>query len=384
MDVKINQPESRKKIIYFITKSVWGGAAKYVMDLASGLDANEWRICIAAGGEGPLRARASEEKISWISIHHFGRDIKIIADVASFLEVFRILRREKPDVIHVNSSKAGGIAGLAGYFYNIAARKKMKMIFTVHGWPFMEDRPAWQNFLIGAFTKLTCALYDAVIVISKLDYDISKPNASGKIMLIHNGVDSMSAKFLSKSEARQKLGTPQNAFVIGTIGEWTRNKGWDTLIDAFAPLASRGAILVMIGSGENADKSELLRYIEVNNLRDKITAIPFLENAAAYLNAFDIFAFPSRKEGLPYALLEAGLAELPIVASRAGGNTDIIAHEKTGLIVPPNNPDLLRAAIERLMQNLEEREKFGAAAREKVAREFSLSKMREKTYAVYR
>lgn len=374
-----------QKIIYFITKSVWGGAAKYVLDLASGLDESSYEPFIAAGGGGLLVQKGRREGITFIEIPHFGRDIKIIADVISFFEVSRVLRREKPDVIHVNSSKAGGICGLAGYLYNIARRKKVKMIFTVHGWPFMEERPKWQKFFIKIVNRLTIFFYEKIIVISKLDFDISKRN-SDRVVFIHNGIDADALTFFSKHEAREKLGISAEACAVATIGEWTRNKGWDMLLEATIPLFVKfpPIRLVMIGSGENADKPKLLSTIHKKNLQDKVKAVESLENAAQYLKAFDIFAFPSRKEGLPYALLEAGLAELPVVASSVGGNTDIIEHEKTGLVVLPNNSDLLRAAIERLVENPEERKKFGTALREKVAREFTLSRMRERTYALYR
>ena len=118
MDVKINQPENRKKIIYFITKSVWGGAAQYVIDLASGVDRSTYKPFVAAGGQGPLVEKARREGITFIEVPHFGRNIKLLADVFSFFEVLYILRCVEPDTIHVNSSKAGGICGAAGYFYN--------------------------------------------------------------------------------------------------------------------------------------------------------------------------------------------------------------------------------------------------------------------------
>ena len=381
MEVKAKNTGSRRKVIYFITKSVWGGAAKYVMDLASGLDADKWQVFVAAGGEGLLKMRALGQEISWISVPHFGRNIKIIADIISFFEVSRILRREEPDVIHVNSSKAGGICGLAGYVYNITARKKVKMIFTVHGWPFMEDRPSRQNVLIKVFTKLTCIFYDAVIVISKSDFDTAK--TFRRINFIHNGIDAAEIKFLAKAEAREKLNLSEDALVIGTIGEWTRNKGWDILIDAFSLFASSPLTLVMIGSGENPDEARLHEYIQKKNLAGKVIAIEYIKDAASYLKAFDIFVFPSRKEGLSYALLEAGLAGLPIVASAVGGNLDIIEDGKTGIFVPKNDAVKLREEIIKLIQNQELQKTLGENAKEKVEKEFSLSKMREKTYALY-
>jgi len=97
------------KIVYFITKSYWGGAAKYVVDLASGLDKSAFEVFIAAGGTGALKEKTSAIEATYIEIPHFERKISVLSDIISFFEVLNILYKIKPNVIHVNSSKAGGV-----------------------------------------------------------------------------------------------------------------------------------------------------------------------------------------------------------------------------------------------------------------------------------
>ena len=142
-------------------------------------------------------------------------------------------------------------------------------------------------------------------------------------------------------------------------------------------------ILVLVAGGEGPHKSELMSLIRHRSNEDKIKIIEKLSHAANYLNAFDIFALSSRKEGLPYSILEAGLAELPVVASEVGGITDIIENEKSGLLVRPESPALLKNSIERLIKSEKLRSELGSRLRVEIETKFSLKKMREETYMLY-
>jgi len=378
MDVK------KTKIIYFITKSVWGGATKYILDLTLGLDHEKFEIYIAAGGAGPLKTAAEKAGVIYISIPSFGREIKFFSDIQSFFEVLYIIFRLKPDVIHVNSSKAGGVCGLAGFVYKLFGGK-LKIIFTAHGWAFHESRPKLQLIFIRFFSWLTCLFYDRVICISNLDYHSAsklKIAAERKLILIHNGI-LPEIGFLTREEAREKLAIPKDATIIGTIAEWIKNKGLDIFIKAAAGLKEPKLGFLLIGSGENPEKKGIYKLVENTKLSKQFFLKEFLPEAPRYLKAFDIFVLPSRKEGLPYALMEAGLAELPIVATGVGGNPDIITNDKNGILILPENAEALKNALENLLADKNKAFSLGKKAREKILKEFTLEKMREKTYQLY-
>ena len=378
MDVK------KTKIIYFITKSVWGGAAKYIIDLASKPNGERFEIYVAAGGDGALKTAAEKAGAIYLSVPSFGREIKFFSDVQSFFEVLYLIFRLKPDIIHVNSSKAGGVCGLAGFIYELVGGN-LKMIFTAHGWAFHESRPKLQLIFIRFLSWLTCLFYDRVICISSLDYYSAsklKIAPERKLALIHNGI-SPEIQFLPRGQAREKLGLAQEAFIIGTIAEWIKNKGMDILFKAAAGLKNQNLRFLLIGSGENPEKEEIYNLVENLKLSDCVSLKEFLPEAAMYLKAFDIFVFPSRKEGLPYALMEAGLAELPIVATDVGGNPDIITNDENGILIPPENAGALKNALENMLADKNKALSLGKKAREKILKEFTLEKMREKTYRLY-
>ncbi len=375
-------PKTRKKVLYIVTKSVWAGAGKYVFDLATGLPHGKFEASVAAGGKDMLAQKIIEGGIPYYEIKNFRRDVNIFRDLASLVEITKLLFSSKPDIVHVSSAKAGGIAGLASLFYKLFSEEKIRTIFTVHGWTFSERRPGWQIVLIKLFSKITCLFYDQIICVSEHDRKIAIGNniaPADKLIAIHNGIKTDYYDFYSRDEARKKLGLHEKDFVVGTIGEFTKNKGHRYLIEAAENL--KNIKFVIIGFGE-----------EENNLREKIKKIGaekrfFIEtdkpDAAFYLKAFDVFVLPSLKEGLPYVLLEAALAECPIISTNVGGIQEIIINQETGLLVEPMAPYELEGDIESLYKNREHGANLAKNAKEKVTKEFSFKTMLEKTISLY-
>jgi glycosyltransferase involved in cell wall biosynthesis len=138
--------------------------------------------------------------------------------------------------------------------------------------------------------------------------------------------------------------------------------------------------LAIVGDGEL--RNELERCAQTHPSHD-VRFLGYQEKAAQYLLAFDIFVLPSLKEGLPYVLLEAGLAGLSVVATNVGGIPEIIEDTKTGVLVPPESVSALTGALNDLIENEPQRHAYGAALQEKVLRDFSLENMITNTIACY-
>src|SRR3989344_3387314 len=128
--------KKKGKILYIITKSNWGGAQRYVFDLATRLPKEDFEIAVAHGGNGLLAEKLCTARIRTIKVKKFERNVKLFKDIAVFFELLSLLRRERPDIVHLNSSKAGGIGALSARFTGIK-----NIIFTSHGLVFDEDRP---------------------------------------------------------------------------------------------------------------------------------------------------------------------------------------------------------------------------------------------------
>ena len=135
--------------------------------------------------------------------------------------------------------------------------------------------------------------------------------------------------------------------------------------------------------GEGEERKNLEDIIKKNGLENSVFLVGNMENASSYLKAFDIFTLTSITEALPYAILEAGKAEVPIIASNVGGIPEIITAGQTGVLIPPENAEATAEAISSLMANGLEREILGRNLETFVRNNFSLEQMVEKTVALY-
>lgn len=375
--------KSRKKILYLITKSNFGGAQKYVHELALEAKQRGYNVSVACGGTGErngqpgkLVEKLQEASIPIHPIKHFMRDMSVLDDVRAMFEVVGLLFKEKPDVLHVTSSKAGGIGAFAG---RLAGTKHI--VFTSHGLTMDESwRPTWQRILITWFTWFTIFLCDRSIMISTETYERAKklPFLSKKVEMIFNGINDIT--FKDKMEARNELlpNLPTETFLIGGVGELHSNKNWQSLIQAMASLPNN-VHTAIIGEGE--EKVNLERQISELQLQNRVHLLGYID-AAEYLKMFDVFILPSKKEGLPYVLLEAGLAQIPIVASNLPGNHDIIVHEQSGLLITPE-PQNLAENISKLLDLPDLRQHYAESINKSVKQKFSLPQMMDKTFKQY-
>ena len=370
-----------KKILFVITKSNWGGAQRYVYDMAVAAARAGMEASVALGGNGPLAAKLRESGIPIFPIDSLGRDISLTRDTRSFSALTEIIRKVQPDVLHLNSSKIGGLGALAGRRCGVR-----NIIFTAHGWAFNECRPWWQKLVIRALAYTTVALSHRTIAVSNAMYRNTwyMLGVRKKIVIIPNGINP--PHFLPRADARIALlpNLPHSYTTwIGTIAELHPTKCIDMAIEAFALFAKKfpQTALVVIGEGEK--RKELEAQIAKHDLQDRIFLVGHKHEAARLLKAFDIFTLPSRSEGLAYVLIEAGFAELPVVATRVGGIPEIIEHQRTGLLVRPRDPQDLAEKLQTLIEQPRTRATLAHNLHQKVTAQFSLRHMVEKTLAVY-
>ena len=295
----------KRKVLYVITKSNWGGAQRYVFDMATNLPKQDFDVSVILGGDGALAQKLQEQKTSVYRSLSMQRDVSMFADIKSFFELYRLFKQIRPDVVHLNSSKAGGIGALAARMAGVK-----NIIFTVHGLPEDEPRGALARLLIKIATRLTFMLCDTVITVSK----DNQRRVHGSV-LIYNGVGPI--VFGTGDTIRSAF--PPGVTITGTIGELNKNKNQQALIEE----AKRTPNMFVAIVGEGEMRGELERLINKYNLNNRVKLFGFLP-AAEVLKGFDVFALPSLKEGLPYVLLEAKQAGLPIVATQVGGIPDIL------------------------------------------------------------
>lgn len=375
---------SRPKILYIVTQPEWGGAQRYIYDLAKELRGG-FDIVVAAGEyeEVPELLRKCERKeIKTRRLKYLCRDINPIKEILAIFEIKKLLEEEKPDILHLNSSKAGVIGSLAAKMSQI----KPRVVYTVHGWVFLEPLGIIKKtfyflaeWVAGKFRNATIVLSQKEKNIS-LKFRLSKPENT---FLIRHGIKP--PEFIERNATRDYFKIKNNEFAIGAIANFYPSKGLRYLIEAIHMLNSDALIpnakLIIIGEGEEREKLEAL--IKKYKLEKKINLFGAVPKAQKYLKAFDLFVLPSLKEGFPYALIEAMHAGLPIVTTNVGGIPEMIENNKNGILVPPANSKIIAEKINELMKNRKFAENLGMRAFLAAQEKFSLERMVGETKEVY-
>ncbi|MFH1173044.1 MAG: glycosyltransferase family 4 protein [bacterium] len=372
------------KILYLITQSDFGGAQRYVFDLANNLKVNH-QITIAAGPSASqeLFSRLDKINVNYTKLKYLRRAINPFWDLLALLEIIRLIKKIRPEVIHLNSSKAGALGALAAKLLGVK-----KIVYTVHGFVFLEPMSIIKKQLYIFIEKFSARYKDYLITVSEadrqagLDYRIAK---SEKMITIHNGLDFSQLNFLPADEAKKELLKKKydhQSLVIGTSANYYATKGLTYLVQAAPEIIKEipEAIFILLGDGPERKKLEQL--IGKNKL-EKYFILGYREKAVRYLKAFDLFTLPSVKEGLPYAILEAMAAGLPIVASAVGGIPEMIQASQNGLLVKAKNPELLSKTIIGLLKNGPLSQKLGQQALTDVHDNFDLEVMVKKTEKLY-
>ena len=342
----------KQKVLYLITKSNWGGAQRYVYDLATNLDRARFEPVVALGGSGTLRDLLHHADIRTISIDSLERDIAVRKEWRTIRTIWHILKTEQPDILHLNSSKAGGLGAFLG-----RVRRVPLVIFTAHGWFFNEDRPWWQRFSSKFLHWLTVLFAHRTIAVSSAIVEqMNWPGARRKMKIINPG-RTIGVMF-DRTSARTALAeyTPELSAAnsrkytwIGTVAELHPVKQLDILINSLLHVSSDTRPLRCLIIGEGNERQALEACIRAHGLESQVFLLGHVPDAARFLHALDIFVLPSRSEAYGYAVHEAGLARLPVVASDVGGIRDIITHKQTGLLVPSGDATALALALQQII-----------------------------------
>ena len=401
---------NRKKILFLITQSVSGGAQKYVFDLATNLDKQKYEVAVAAGGDGELFDKLKDADIQIFKRKCLKRPICPTCDVEAYFKLKKLFKEWQPDILHLNSSKVSILGSLAARTLRLRSGHKMKVIYTVHGTVFQPPFSSLTSKFFLWLEKWTAKYKDKIICVSERDrhlwlkYNVAPAE---KLVTIHNGID-LDIDFLPKEQARQKLfgknpssppfnnsssSTPPfnkgglgGISIVGFIGYFYPDKNLVTLIKAAnlilnsEKLKEKKIIFAIIGSGPQEKSLKL--QVKSLKLEDKILFLDALPEAHKYLKAFDVFTQPSIKEGLPYAILQAMAAGIPIVASNVGGIPEMITDNFNGFLIKPRDSEALAERILQILENSNLAQQFSQNSLEKI-KDFSLGKMIRQTQEQY-
>ena len=374
---------TRKKILFLITKSNWGGAQHYVFDLATQIDTEKFDVTVALGGSGRLSVELIKRGVRVITLNTLERDVSVVKEMRAARELWHIIKSERPDILHINSSKAGGLGALIGRLLSVP-----KIIFTAHGWAFNEERPWWQKMIIKILHAVTIFLAHTIIAVSETTkHQMNFPGTQKKISVVYNGrtIQKPYSREFARSFFAEYIPTlrdHKDDFWSVTIGELHPIKQHEVTIRALAEVTKQNKYIrhIIIGDGEKRVYLESL--VHELELEQSVFFTGNILEASLYLKAFDLFILASRSEAMPYVTLETCSVGLPIIASNVGGIPEVIRHEKEGLLFPQGDVGALTKYYTQLLRDPELRTTLAQNALLR-AQDFTLEKMLEKTTAIY-
>jgi glycosyltransferase involved in cell wall biosynthesis len=336
-----------------------------------------------ASYEASLEHLAAQAGLPTTHIRELGRRISPIGDLRAFVQLLRLVFREAPDVIHTHTAKAGTLGRLAACLFNITRRRSRRclVVHTFHGHVLTGYfRPA-TNVAVRLVERALARITDRVVTISPAQRDDIVTRfriaAASRTMVVPLGLDLEPLSRLGPPEprVREQFGIPERALVVGYVGRFVAIKDLPTLVRAFARVAGERPDAVLLLAGDGPSRPEVEALVAALALQRQVRLAGWVEALAPLYTTIDICALSSLNEGTPVALIEAMAAGKAVVATRVGGVADVVEHERTGLLVPPGNPEALANEIVRLAADPRERLRMGAAGREAVVRRFSVERL---------
>ena len=331
-------------LLYVVTQLELGGAQKQLLSLIRRIDRDRYNLFLFTAQEGLLMEEAlSLRDLTLYKSRHLKRPINFPEDLLAMIEMVRVIKKNKIDIVHTHSSKAGILGRWAG-----ALAKAKIIIHTVHGWSFNDfQRPLVRKFYVG-LERMSSKVTNRFIVVSNhdrqkgLDYKIG---AEGQYSLVRYGIDRIQFS-MRDSSIRKELGISDDARVVGTIACFKPQKALEDFVQ-LAFLTSQvfpQARFLVVGDGVLRKKIEKL--IEKFNLGFQFILTGWRRDIPRVLSSMDVFVLTSLWEGLPIAVLEAMVSQVPVVATNTGGISEIITEGETGFLVPCHDmPSMLEKIL---------------------------------------
>lgn len=380
----------KKKILLYTDTIQVGGAENHLLNLAKHIDKEKFQVALACSGSPTLNTWCSKFADANIPVFRLTAHHK--HNPKQFLELKRIITREKIDLLHIHIwNPASG-----RYGFLAAKSSHIPFIYTEHDPFILSSGKEWlkKKLISGA---------SSVIAISEKNKKLLQKNypfLKTKIQTILNGIDTtwfdsqiigFSQSTLERyreqefdvSERNKKIGTELTTPIITTIAELHPRKGLLYLLEACKILAEKNINFKTILIGEGAQRKELEQFIEKNNLQLHVKLLGQRHDIPQLLKSSDIFVLPSLNEAFGLVLLEAMMAKLPIIATDNGGIPEIITNGKNGILVPPKNAQAIANAIEKLLSSPELVRKMSEQNQEDVRSTFDIKDMAKKTEEVY-
>lgn len=321
------------KVVY-IAETIGGGVRRHLDLLLENLN-DKYELVVIHGPrfDNVFKENIKKYKQKGIKLYclpTFQREINLKQDIRTYKSVLNILKKEKPDIVHCHSSKAGVIGRIAAKVQHVP-----KIFYTPHGYSFQAQEFSKNKKKLFSYIEKMASKF-----LTTLTFNVSNGEREeallrnvdniDKFSVIYNGLPNIVPK---KLNLRDFLGIPMDSIIVGNCARVTLQKNPDYFIDIALKVISKNKKYHFVWIGEGLD-DDIKKY---NNLSENIHFIGFNKDADSLMKDFDIFLSTSYYEGMPYSLIEALRVGVPIIATDVVGNNEIVIDGITGYLLTSNS-----------------------------------------------
>ncbi len=369
------------KICHVITRLIVGGAQENTLLTCEGLAARGHDVTLIAGPtdgpEGSLVERARGGGYRFIEAPCLVRRISPVNDFAAITVLRNLYCSLAPNVVHTHSSKAGIVGRLAASEAGVPL-----VVHTIHGMSFNRTQPVWLQAAFAELERVCAAKTNRIISVADAMTRIALAagiGSSEQYVTIYSGmeVSRFAPDNLDRAAVRRAMGIADEAIIVATVARLFRNKGYEQLMPAMSLAANRNSRLHFLWIGGGADRPRYERELARLNLRDCTTLTGLIppDQLPRALSAADILVHASLWEGLPRAIVQALLLEIPAISFDLDGAPEVVRPDQTGLLVSPEDTGALAEAIVALAAEPELRRRLGHNGRAAVIDRFDHRRM---------
>lgn len=354
------------KVFHTESSLGWGGQENRTLNECLGLRSRGIEVAVVAPPSARLLDRAAQSGIATYAVV-----MRRSLDPFAILALARLLRKERPDIVSTHSGRDTIIAGLAAQL----VPRRPRIVRTRH-------------LILPITSKFTYAvLPDHVVGVSRAvrEYLVGTGLHADAVTAVPTGIDfTRFDRTATAAPLRAELGLAPDTLIVGTMAILRKKKGHHHLLEAAAQVVRQVPRVHFVFSGNGPQEENLRRQAGELGLEGRVSFLGLRRDVPEVLAAFDLFVLPTRQEALGTAFIEAQAMGVPVIGSRVGGVPETLQEGESGLLVPPEDPRALAAAIVELAQDADRRERMGACGSAFVRKHFSVDAMVEGMLDVYR
>jgi len=373
-------PEQRTKIVRIIARLNIGGPSLHVVNLNKGLSPDRFESLLVTGspnpGEGSLLDYAQENGVQPVVIPEMVGEASLRPrDFKALLRLYRILRIERPQIVHTHTAKAGFLGRLAARLAGVPI-----LVHTYHGTVLHGYYGPLKTWLLRQMERQLARTTDRLVAVSALgkeDLIAYGVAPSEKISVIPLGFDLepfFDCRSL-KGEFRRELGLDPDDKLVGILGRIFPIKNHRLFLESAAQIAQQESNVRFVIVGDGILRSETEKYAQDLGIHQQVIFTGWRRDLPRIYADLDLLVISSNNEGTPVSAIEAMASGCPVVATRVGGLPDIVQEGETGYLVPAKKAKALATAMLKLIRNPQTAKQMGMSAQLSVRERFSLNRL---------